>query len=110
MPLCLTSIDFPAHPRRQLRACLEEQRIASGSQMPAAAVDEAVDLACHAAESARRTMFEILDRASDPRITTTSIGLAISLLSSDCARIEAGLRDYAEQTGATFREARVEIS
>ena len=110
MPFVLSSLDFPEHPRRELRAYLNDTRIASGSQMPAAAVDEAVDLACHAAQCARRTLLETLDRSSDPRIVTTSLGLAISLLSNDCKRIEAGLRSYAESSGAAFHEAQLEIS
>ncbi|WP_454599095.1 hypothetical protein [Qipengyuania sp. SM2507] len=109
MPLNLSSMEFPEPPRRQLRAYLNETRLASGSTMPPSAVDEAVDIACHAVESARRTFFETLDRASDPRITTTALGIANSLLKADCERIEEGLRAYAEASGAAFHETRMEI-
>lgn len=94
-----STISFEDYPRQELRDHLLGMRAQTGSPMPLSAIDEIVDLACHAAERSRSAALEVLDRASDPRISNTAIGLAFSLIASDCKTIEAALRLYASETG-----------
>jgi len=107
--MALSDYKFPDYPRRELRAALQASVRASGSPMPETAMDEIVDLAVHAAGSARRAMIETVERASDPRMVKTASGLAISLIASDCQMFENALRAYAKATGAVFNEHRVEV-
>ena len=105
----LADLKFADYPRRELRAGLQASVRDHGSAMPEYALDEIVDLACHAAAASRRAMLEVLDRASDSRMTPTAVGLAISLIASDCEAFEGALRHYAKSTGAVFEAKSVKI-
>jgi hypothetical protein len=109
MPDSFAATKFAPYPRRELRAHIMQLRQRTGSNMPDAAVDEIVDIACHAAESGRRAMLETLDRASDPRIANTAIGLASSLLASDLNFHNQAVKEFAKQSGLHFEEARLEV-
>ncbi len=97
-----SKLQFAPYPRNELRQHIDRIRVSSNSPMPAAAVDEVADLACHAAQTARDALMRVLDSASHPAIANTAIGIAASLLRSDMDRIEAGLREFSENTGAPF--------
>lgn len=96
--MAFADLPFPDYPRSALRKILAE-----GSKAPPQHLDEIVDIACHAAGSARRSMLEVLDRSSDPRIAITAIGMANSLVRADAERLEEALREGAAAAGlATF--------
>lgn len=101
------TIKFAPHPRTELRKHLIAR--AAGSKMPDAAVDEIVDMACHAAESGRRAMLETIDRSSDSRIAMTAIGIAGSLLAHDLELLKEGLQFAATQTGLHFEVGTLEV-
>lgn len=103
------TIEWPDYPRRELRAKLVDHAREANSPMPPAAIDEIVDLACHAAALARRAMLEAIDRTIDPRVATTAVGLASSLVRHDCGQLEEALKAYASQSGAKFYSSRVEV-
>ncbi len=107
--MAFSDLKFPEHQRAQLRAHLEGIRVSTGSPMPPAAVDEIVDLACHAAAEARKAMFRVLDTASHRAVATTAVGIAASLLKADLEQIEAGIRSYAEERGSQIFETTVQI-
>lgn len=77
--------------------------------MPDAAIDEIVDMACHAAESGRRSMLEAIDRSSDRRIAMTAIGIAGSLLARDLELLKEGLEFAAKQSGLHFERSTLEV-
>lgn len=100
---------FPTYPRQQIRAHLVDVRKRTGSAMPDAAIDEIVDLACHAAETGRRAMLAVIDRASDPRISTTAVGIAVSLLAHDLNLMTEGFLHAAQTVGAHYETATVGV-
>lgn len=107
MPTDFSALSFPPYPRAELRAHLVKMRAANNSPMPDAAVDEIVDLACHAAESSRRTMLETIDRSSDPRVSLTAVGIASSLMAHDMKIFIEGLQEMAQQFGLHFESSRI---
>ena len=108
--MALGTIEFADYPRNELRAILRRNRDANASGMPDSAIEEIVDLACHAAASARQSMLDTLDRASDGRITRTALGLATSLVASDCKKFEEALRSYAEANGKPLHVETVTVN
>ena len=100
---------FPPYPRAEIRAKIDEVRKRENSPMPDAALDEIVDLALHAAATARQTMFDVLARASDPRISHTAIGVAGGLLASDLRHLQGALEDWARETGKPMYHERLEV-
>lgn len=100
---------FPPYPRRELRAQIVGLRQRTGSPMPDDAIDEIVDIACHAAEVGRRAMLEVIDRASDPRVSTTAVGIAGSLLAHDLRLLAEGLQHAAKVTGAHFETSTLKV-
>ncbi|WP_338445925.1 hypothetical protein V5F89_12320 [Pelagerythrobacter marensis] len=98
------TLEFPDFPRADLRAHL----LSCEGNIPASAVDEIVDIACHAAASARTSMLEVLDRASNPMISMTAFGLAASLALHDAERMREGLKAAAQREGVTFFEGQLE--
>lgn len=99
------TMPFAPYPRRELRAHLVKMRSANSSPMPDAAIDEIVDLACHAAESGRRAMLEVVDRAADHRVSITAIGIAASLLAHDLRLMMDGLEQAARASGLHFEKS-----
>jgi nitrogen-specific signal transduction histidine kinase len=99
---------FPPYPRRELRQHLVKMRAATNSPMPDAAMDEVVDLACHAAECRRKAMLEVIDRASDHRVSTTAVGIASSLLAHDIKILIAGLQHAATEVGLHYESTTIE--
>lgn len=96
---------WPDYPRAQIRDRIDAMRRTTGSPMPAIAVDEIVDIALHAAASARLAMMETLDRASEPAVATTALGIAASMVKADMDHLEGALTKYAEAKGKPlFRE------
>ena len=93
---------FAPYPRAQLRAQLMQMRAERCSEMPLEAVDEIVDLACHAAESGRQAMLQVNDRASSWPVATTAIGPATSLLAHDLKLLTEGLRHAAAAAGLHY--------
>ena len=71
---------FPQYPSTRIKA---EIRAAQGHSIPREAVDEIVDIACHAAVQARRTLLQVLSYPNDLRVTKTATGIALSLLNQD---------------------------
>jgi hypothetical protein len=92
--MSFAAIRFPEYPRAEIRA-----GIAAQSNAPDWAIDQIVDIACHAAASGRRTMLETVDRASDHRVAHTALGIAVSLLKSDADNLIKSLQKYAAETG-----------
>lgn len=103
------TLAFQPYPRREIRAHLCGVRQRTGSSMPDAAIDEIVDIACHAAETGRRAMLAVIDRASDPRIATTAVGIAVSLLAHDLKLMTEGFQYAAQKVGAHYETATVEV-
>ena len=99
--------DWPDYPRAALRAKLLELHAANGITPPDGAVDEIVDLACHAAASARTAMFTVLASASDPRSAISAIGPAASFLGHTIDVIRAAQKDFAEAAGLDFTETTI---
>jgi hypothetical protein len=93
------TMGFAPYPKAQLRAQLLQMRAERTPNMPLEAVEEIVDLACHAAETGRRAMLEVIDRASSWRIATTAIGPATSLLAHDLQLLTEGLQHAAAAAG-----------
>lgn len=98
------TLEFADYPRADLRAHL----LSLGGSIPASAVDEIVDIACHAADTARRSMVEVLDRASNPLISMTAFGLAASLAAHDAETMKSGLKATAQSTGLAFYDGPLE--
>lgn len=84
----------------KVRAALRRQLTGFG-QVPDEYVDEIVDLAMHAVESARQTLVDTLERASDPRVTITAMGPAFSLLAHMAVEQLEHMRTVAETQGKT---------
>lgn len=99
MQLDFAKMGFAPYPRGQLRAALMQMRAERYSAMPENAVDEIVDLACHAAESGRHAMLQVIDRASSFQVAVTAIGPAASLLAHDLKLLAEGLERAAAVTG-----------
>jgi hypothetical protein len=93
---------WPDYPRAELRARIVELHAANGTTVPADAIDEIVDLACHAAASARTSLFTVLASCSDPRIAITAVGPAIGMLGGDLSVITEAQEDFAKMIGAPF--------
>ena len=91
------SVEVPSHVRADLRASL-----AAAGHIPAAHLDEIVDLAIHAAQTGFATMQRIaLNTSPDARVGITVLGPALGLLAG---LVEAGmsaLRKVAEAEGMT---------
>jgi hypothetical protein len=107
MPHGLASVHFAAHLRRELRQHLVNMRTANNSPMPDAAIDEIVDIACHAAESGRKAMLEVIDRASDPRVSITAVGIASSLLAHDMKIFIEALQEFAATSGLHYESTTI---
>lgn len=107
--MVFSSLEFAEYPRAEIRALIDGFRQSTDSAMPATAVDEIVDIALHAAQSARSAMFRVLDSASQPAITVTAVGIATSLLKSDLEKIADGIAAYATQSGASLHRASVHV-
>lgn len=105
MPTNFATIDFAPHPRHQIRQHILGMRAKNNSPMPDAAVEEIVDIALHAAESGRRAMLEVIDRASDTRVSISAISIAASLLGHDMKTLIGGLEDAAKKVGLHFESA-----
>ncbi len=106
MKSLFSTIEFADYPRAAIRAHL----LGLGGNIPPACVDEIVDIACFAADSARRQMMAVLDRSSDPRVATTAIGLAVSLAISDMERLQVGLAAFAKSAGLQTYSGKVEVT
>jgi len=87
MPLDLKQMKWPEYPRAGIRATLLQN-----SMVPLQHVDEVVDLACHAAETARKSMLEVLERSSSPMVELTAVGLANSLVANNTQILLEGAR------------------
>jgi hypothetical protein len=96
--------DWPDYPRAELRAKILELHAANGTTLPAGAIDEIVDLACHAAATARTSLFTVLASCSDPRTAITAIGPAIGMLGADLGVIRDAQEDFAKVLGIPFVE------
>lgn len=96
--------DWPDYPRAALRAKILELHAANGTTVPANVIDEIVDLACHAAASARTTLFTVLASCSDPRTAITACGPAIGMLGADLGVIRDAQEDFAKTLGIPFVE------
>ena len=107
MTSTLASVSFPPAPRRELRQHLVNMRAANNSPMPDAAIDEIVDLACHAAESGRKAMLEVIDRASDHRVSITAVGIASSLMAHDMKIFIELLQEFAAASGIHFEQSTI---
>lgn len=107
MPSDFRTLTFAPYPRAELRQHLVNMRTANNSPMPDAAIDEIVDLACHAAISGRTAMLEVIDRASDYRVSITAVGIASSLMAHDMKIFIEGLQHAAEHCGLHFESSRV---
>lgn len=96
--------DLPAsdYPREKIRATL----LAAGA--PPQHVDEVVDIACHASASARKTMLEVLDRASEYRVALIAIGIAVALVRTEAEWLEQGLKHAAAAAGLKTFEGRLQ--
>lgn len=101
-PHSYATLSFLDYPRAELRAHLVKT-----SSCPPEHIDEVVDIACHAAASARLTLLETIDRAGSWRISTTAIGIAVSLLQHDMEMLRAGLIDTAKTFGIPVAEGTV---
>lgn len=102
MSSSLASVVFAPPPRRELRQHLVNMRAANNSPMPDAAIDEIVDLSCHAAEIGRKAMLEVIDRASDYRVSITAAGIASSLMAHDMKIFIEALQEFAAHTGLHY--------
>ncbi|MDG6079779.1 hypothetical protein E3U23_11320 [Erythrobacter litoralis] len=102
-------LELPDYPRRELREQIRKTAAQNGSGITPAAIDEVVDLACHAAESSRKAAFAVLDRASDPRISTTAVGIAFSLIAHDCEAMRSALEFAASATGKKFTNMTLKV-
>ncbi len=109
MPSDFAAMPFAPYPRVELRAHLVRMRAANNSPMPDAAIEEIVDLACHAAETARLGLLEVVDRASDHRVSITAIGIATSLLAHDCELIKEALQHAAVANGLHFETGTLKV-
>lgn len=109
MPLVFADIAFPPAPRPELRAKLRSLRAERASSMPDSAIEEIVDIACHAAETGRKAMLEVLDRSSDYRVSITAAGIAASILQADLKALIEGLEAGASATGLHFETATLEV-
>lgn len=89
-------------PRAELRAALAKT-------IPAARIDEVIDLACHAAESARHQLFAVADRAVNPAVKMAALTLATSLIAAEAERMQKAFRAVGEECGMTLFEGTVEV-
>ena len=102
--MSFATIAFPDYPRAQLR-----EAIRATSKVPPDKLDEVVDIACHAAHSARLKLLEVLDTASDERVTVTAAGPAFSLLEHDVKIMIEALRAYARVSGKPATDVQLEV-
>jgi hypothetical protein len=101
------TLSMPCYPRAEIRAQLVNMRAANNSPMPDAAIDEIVDLACHAAQSGRQAMLQVIDRASDYRVSVTAVGIASSLMAHDMKLLIEGLQHAAQHVGLHFESTTI---
>lgn len=89
-------------PRTELRTALV-------AVIPADKVDEVIDLACHAADSARHQLFAVSDRAVEGSVKMAALTLATSLIITEAERLQQVYRAVGEQCGMTTFEGTVDM-
>lgn len=100
--MAFSTLEFASYPRAEIRQHVDKIRVSSNSPMPATAVDEIADLACHAAATGRSALMRVLDGASHAGVSGTALGIAASLLKSDMERIQSALQQYSQDSGTPF--------
>jgi hypothetical protein len=95
---------FAAHwpaepPRAELRATILAVHRENGVELPEGALDEVVDIACHAAVEARSAFLRVLG-SSRIAVGLTALGPAAALLRHDLDFLQSATTDVGQQVGA----------
>jgi len=84
--------------RRQMRA---------DTEIPPELIDEAVDLAFHAGDSAMKAMETVCFSGSDPRLAITIVSLAVSLLEVRLDQVGQAAKALARDSGLEVIEGKI---
>lgn len=98
----LTNLPAAPWPRAQIRAAVQKVVCAEH-------VDEVVDLACHAADSAIRQTLVVSDRAPDPRVKLAALSLALSLVTAEAQRLNQAFQSAADKFGGKITHEFIEV-
>lgn len=93
--------------REQELALREQVRAALTVAIPAEHVDQVLDLALFAAQSAFQSADRVLASAGDDRHFIAALAPAVGVIAGRCQHIEAGLTAYATAQGMATSQARV---
>ena len=94
----LSQIALPPFRAAEMAAVMRESMARKG--LPASAqadAGEIIDLGIHAAETARRMVLEICERASNGPVELASLHLACGLIQTDMTAIGAAIQKLASQ-------------
>lgn len=94
-------------PRAELRATLLAAHRKNGVEMPEGALDEVVDMACHAAAEARSAFLRVLG-SSRMAVGLTALGPAAALLQHDLDLLQSATTDVGQKVGARTVTATLE--
>lgn len=88
----------PQFQAAELAAAMRESMAHKGLSPDARdGAEEIIDLAIHAAETARRTVLEICERASDGPVELASLHLACGLIQMDMTAIGAAIQKFSSK-------------
>lgn len=89
--------------RRQLRASI----ISTG--VPPARADQAVDLACHAADRARETFADVVKRSPDTLVALAAAEIGAQLAASHFRSLFEGVHEMGRAAGLPTAQCRAEL-